>query len=640
MVAIAPAAAVAATASPLDDDVDPDAMLEASIVELRAYYTSVGMLDRASKAERIVNKYGIDVWAELITVYPSKAAALRVHMQRAREAASAAMAADAESPPPDAEPTSDDDSADARSPPVGGTVAALPPPSPEQLHADAVARAAASASRERARRAAALARLEADAAAAPAGSVKRLSWEDFKAAQVEVERLREAVRRGGRGRYRDGWSGSTAALGRAACCIGLRESEWSSVGLRNAPWADFQSLAPFPVLVDDGFSLGDVLQGRLGNSFFLAALGCLLPAASSAAGAGGVGEGFSLASDVLDSILVTGEDNAEGVFCVRFWLPHARRWEHVFVDDLIPVEPNTFVVASTPRGSTYATTAQWKPSRAAGRFHRPFAARSSNMNELWPCLLEKAWSKFIGTYEVAGNRGTYLETWQRYRGRVRTAQPTAFPLRFILPNSLTGVFIPSFGEWDESSVFWSNPASFWSILQEYASSGSHMMTATTSDNEAVEIGGLRRNHTYTILRVFPGPSVAPTDPPHPLLVQLRNPQGMGEWMGSFSDADAANWTPELRAATGYDPDSFDNSDDGVFWMEAKPFHALFAAIFITPITDPALPPPRPSCCDGRNFWIMRNPQRSLLVGAALVFGILLAISAPVIYFVAAALKRK
>ena len=62
--------------------------------------------------------------------------------------------------------------------------------------------------RERARRSVALAALRGAAAAAGPGSTARESWENFCAAQAEVERIREGVRKCGEGsQWSDGWSG-------------------------------------------------------------------------------------------------------------------------------------------------------------------------------------------------------------------------------------------------------------------------------------------------------------------------------------------------------------------------------------------------------------------------------------------------
>ena len=181
----------------------------------------------------------------------------------------------------------------------------------EILEADA--RSARSA--ERARRSASLAAMQAAARSGGARSTARESWDDFCVAQAEVERLRAQVRASGSGAlYRDAWSGTAGAIG----------SGWAEG--QGAVWADLPQMAPYPVLFEDGFSLADVVQGALGDCYMLACLAEL---------AAGQGSGGALdLNAVLDSLFVTGEANAEGVYCVRLWVQ--RRWVHYFMDGRLP----------------------------------------------------------------------------------------------------------------------------------------------------------------------------------------------------------------------------------------------------------------------------------------------------------------
>ncbi len=70
------------------------------------------------------------------------------------------------------------------------------------------------------------------------------------------------------------------------------------------------------------------------------------------------------------------------------------------------------------------------------------------------------------------------------------------------------------------------------------------------------------------------------EPGLPHLVQLRNPHGEGEWVGEYSDNDTARWTPDLMAATGYDPCA--DGDDGIFWIPFKAWLQSFDGVDVVP----------------------------------------------------------
>ena len=50
----------------------------------------------------------------------------------------------------------------------------------------------------------------------------------------------------------------------------------------------------------------------------------------------------------------------------------------------------------------------------------------------------------------------------------------------------------------------------------------------------------------------------------------------------YSDIDLSHWTPELREATGYDPETASSASDGVFWMLLSDFLTKFDTVNVTP----------------------------------------------------------
>ena len=113
-------------------------------------------------------------------------------------------------------------------------------------------------------------------------------------------------------------------------------------------------LSARPRLVVEGPGRHDVLQGRLGNCWFVAA-------ASVLAGGGQLWE--RVVPDLEDQEWDDDQpDNYSGVFRFRFW--RVGTWEEVLVDDLIPTHDG-----------------------------RPVFTHSRDQDEWWGALLEKAYAK-------------------------------------------------------------------------------------------------------------------------------------------------------------------------------------------------------------------------------------------------------
>jgi len=80
----------------------------------------------------------------------------------------------------------------------------------------------------------------------------------------------------------------------------------------------------------------------------------------------------------------------------------------------------------------------------------------------------------------------------------------------------------------------------------------------------VDKHGIQRNHAYSVLRV--------AEVAGERLVEIRNPWGVIEWNGDWSDH-SDKWTPELSKTLGHKKD-----DDGRFWMSYKDFLKVFTVI--------------------------------------------------------------
>lgn len=107
-----------------------------------------------------------------------------------------------------------------------------------------------------------------------------------------------------------------------------------------------------PYLFKDGVSAGDVMQGKLGDCWFLGALAIV-----------------ASRDHLFQKLFAFTEMNHLGVYSVRFY--HNGDWKIVTIDDLLPCDA----------------------------FGRPVYARCSDANEIWAPLVEKAYAKLKGCYE-------------------------------------------------------------------------------------------------------------------------------------------------------------------------------------------------------------------------------------------------
>ena len=377
-----------------------------------------------------------------------------------------------------------------------GSLPLREPPAPLTLHLRALLQADAEAAKvaEQARRAAFLARMQ----AAVPGSTAHEAWEDYQVASARVEAARAECRARG-GAFEDGWSGTPAAIGEG----------WDKGA--QAEWARFAQCALHPVVFEGGFGLRDVKQGELGDCYFVAAMADL---------AGCLGERLE---DALDTLFVTGEANAEGVYCVRLWVEE--KWKHILLDDRLPCRPDCYVRPGEP-DAVYSGA----PDPARGRFFSILAAHSSTLNAMWPCLLEKAWAKLHGSYAS-------IDADNMKDSRL-------FSLNCFLPHSLERfqerLPLPS-GSSSKNNL---SKDEQWKKLELWSAKGWPM---TTGSRDAVAAGaggsqGVNRRHAYSIMRLL-GP---PGSPKGERLIQLRDPWGKGGGMGVLATGTRASGRQRCR----------------------------------------------------------------------------------------------
>ncbi|VEN47948.1 unnamed protein product [Callosobruchus maculatus] len=271
-------------------------------------------------------------------------------------------------------------------------------------------------------------------------------------------------------------------------------------------WRRPNEIANNPQFFVEGFSRFDVQQGELGDCWLLAAAANL-----------------TLYKRLFFQIVPDDQDFDEkyaGIFHFRFW--QYGKWVDVVIDDRLPTYQGQLVFL-----------------------------HSTEDNEFWSALLEKAYAKLHGSYEALKG-GSTCEAMEDFTGGVTEM----YEMEACPPNL------------------------FQIVLKAYERSSLMGCSIEPDPNvlEAQTPEGLIRGHAYSITCVkyvdISTPNVAGKIP----LLRLRNPWGNeSEWNGAWSDG-APEWrfiSEEEKEELGL---TFDN--DGEFWMSFKDFQKHFSRLEI------------------------------------------------------------
>ena len=241
-------------------------------------------------------------------------------------------------------------------------------------------------------------------------------------------------------------------------------------------------------------SANDIQQGSCGDCYFLSVIGSLCDIKMK--------NGVKL----IEDLFLHTKQTKEHVYGVYIFINGV--WELVLIDDYFPY---------------------------VGYGFKQFAFASSQGNELWVSILEKAWAKINGCYAKIGCGG--------------------------LPHEVFDVLTEAYSE--QCSVSQSKANEIWNKMIESQKKG-YVMTAGTSgdvSNLNIEEVGLSPGHAYTVLGVHELDGSRGREK----VVRLRNPWGNGEWNGDWSDS-SSKWTSSLKNKM-----SMIKKDDGDFYMGFNDF---------------------------------------------------------------------
>ncbi|KAL7037807.1 hypothetical protein ACKWTF_009368 [Chironomus riparius] len=266
-------------------------------------------------------------------------------------------------------------------------------------------------------------------------------------------------------------------------------------------WLRPKEICKDPKFFVDGYSRFDVRQGDLGDCWLLAATANL-----------------TLNPKVFFRVVCEDnnfDENYAGVFHFRFW--RYGKWIDIVIDDRLPTHSGKLI-----------------------NMH------STEKNEFWSALLEKAYAKLYGSYEALKG-GNASEAFEDFTGGI-----------------------------SELYTLKEAPSNLYNILEKAYSRSSMMSCSIEPDHNFIEAEtpeGLVKGHAYSITKV----KMIDINLPHKKgkiqLLRLRNPWGDEfEWNGAWSDK-----SREWQFIPDYEKEeiglTFDR--DGEFWISYKDFLKYF-----------------------------------------------------------------
>uniref|UniRef100_A0A671S7L4 Calpain-7-like n=1 Tax=Sinocyclocheilus anshuiensis TaxID=1608454 RepID=A0A671S7L4_9TELE len=174
---------------------------------------------------------------------------------------------------------------------------------------------------------------------------------------------------------------------------------------------------------------------------------------------------------------------------------------------------------------------------------------SSNRNELWVSLIEKAYMKVMGGYDFPGSNSN------------------------IDLHALTG-WIPERIAMHSDNQSFNKDDTFRMLYQRFHRGDVLITTATgVMTEEEGEKWGLVPTHAYAVLdiREYKGKC----------FLLLKNPWSHLRWKGRYSERDEKNWTPDLLKYLNFDPKTAQKFDNGVFWIIWEDLCQYYDVIYLS-----------------------------------------------------------
>ena len=252
---------------------------------------------------------------------------------------------------------------------------------------------------------------------------------------------------------------------------------------------------------------------------------------------------------------------SDGRYDIRLYDEETETWRVVTIDDRLPF------------------------MKKPGYYGRLLFCKPSLEGEFWPCLLEKAFAKFLDGYwrleggfigvalvALTGKPSVYLDislegahsAFDFYYGEewdgsahkcILMRNPGKDKNWSTWSSSPPQAVWESMGE--DTSVESIDDDVFWEKLKDWDGKG-FIMGCSSRQN----YNGIIKGHAYSILQVVEVGDLR--------LLKIRNPHAGNEWSGAFSDADEESWNanPDALEACNHEVGA---QEDGFFWMPFDEF---------------------------------------------------------------------
>ncbi len=261
----------------------------------------------------------------------------------------------------------------------------------------------------------------------------------------------------------------------------------------------------------------DIIQGELGDCYFLSALASL-----------------AQTPDRIKRLIRFRRTTETGVYCFSLCLNGI--WENVVVDDKIPCLPSA---------------------------NKPIFCQSKT-SEVWAILLEKAWAKIHGGY-LNVESGRLEESLKALSG-------APCNLHMIASDRMEeDQWVELLDARRRAYVLACSTKDF--SDRKLDSKGVDPLSGLVASHGYSILG------IYELVRQPDGSfrRLSSADSPSAAnlrLLKVRNPWSSVEWRGDFSD-NSANWTPQLKKEL-----SLAESEDGIFFITAKDFARHFSSFVV------------------------------------------------------------
>uniref|UniRef100_A0A8B9VY71 Calpain-3 n=1 Tax=Anas zonorhyncha TaxID=75864 RepID=A0A8B9VY71_9AVES len=318
-----------------------------------------------------------------------------------------------------------------------------------------------------------------------------------------------------------------------------------------------QEICENPRFIIGGANRTDICQGELGDCWFLAAIACL-----------------TLNKKLLCRVIPHDQSfiqNYAGIFHFQFW--RYGDWVDVIIDDCLPTYNNQLVFT-----------------------------KSSQRNEFWSALLEKAYAKLHGSYEALKG-GNTTEAMEDFTGgvtefyEIKDAPKDIYKImkHAIARGSLMASSIDdnlgfSYGSAPRSDIGemiarmvknLENAQMSHPTVDYQGTDERPAWTIVPMQYETRMSCGLVKGHAYSVTAVeettFKGEKIR--------LVRLRNPWGQVEWNGPWSDkSEEWNFINEAEKVRL----QHKIAEDGEFWISFEDFMRHFTKLEICNLTPDTL----------------------------------------------------